>query len=66
MARFRVVAGGEARSLGRQAVWYVERRTDDGRLGIVGGLYEKKADADAAAKKLNVEETAELTYGSAA
>lgn len=56
MVYFRVVTGDEACPLGRQVVWYVERRTDDGHLGIVGCLYEKKADADAVSKKLNDEQ----------
>jgi hypothetical protein len=56
MATFRVVTGGEGRSLVRRVVWYVERRTDDGHLGIVGLLYEKKGDAEAVAKNLNDQE----------
>ena len=56
MVTFRVVTSGEARPLGRQVIWYVERRTNDGHLGIVGLLYENRADADAASKKLNDEE----------
>ena len=56
MVNFRVVTGSETRPLGRQVVWYVERRSDDGHLGIVGLLYEKKADAEAVSKKLNDEE----------
>lgn len=56
MVNFRVVKGGEVHPLGRRVVWYVERRNDDGRLGIVGRLYEKKADADAVSKKLNDDE----------
>lgn len=60
MVNFRVVTGGEQRPLGRQAVWYIERRADDGHLGIVGRLYEKKADADSVSKKLNDEESNSL------
>ncbi len=56
MMNFRVVTGCETRTLARHAVWYVERRTDDGHLGIVGLVYEKRTDAEAVSKKLNEEE----------
>jgi hypothetical protein len=56
IVNFRVVTGGEDRPSGRRDVWYVERRADDGRLGIVGCLYERKADADAVSKRLNDEQ----------
>jgi hypothetical protein len=56
MVNFRVVTSGEARTLGRRTVWYVERRADDGHLGIVGLLFAEKADADATARKLNDKE----------
>ena len=63
MVTFRVVKGAEARPLGRQAVWYVECRADDGHLGIVGRPYEKKADADAVSRKLNDEQPNSLLNG---
>lgn len=63
MAKFRVVAGGEPRPLGRETVWYVERRADDGYLGIVGSLYEKKTDADAVSARLNNEQPGSLLNG---